>query len=146
MADGKKIVCHDCGTINRVPDDKLGANPRCGSCGGALNPASVSELDARTYERSAKKDDVPLVVDFWAPWCGPCKMMAPEFKKAAASMGPGVRFAKVNTEDYPQVSMKNGIRGIPTMIVYQNGKEVARQSGAMRADGIEAFIRSNVKV
>lgn len=146
MAEGKKMVCPDCGTINRVPTDKLGANPRCGSCGGALMDGSVSELDARSLERMSKKDEVPLVVDFWAPWCGPCRMMAPEFKKAATAMKGQVRFAKINTEDYPQVSMRNGIRGIPTMIVYQGGREIARQSGAMRAADIEAFLRSRVQI
>jgi thioredoxin 1 len=86
------------------------------------------------------------LVDFWAPWCGPCRMMAPEFAKAAQKLAPGARLAKINTEEFPKVSTKNNIRGIPTMILYQNGREVARQSGAVPASAIEQFVRTKAKV
>lgn len=146
MAAPMKLTCLDCGAVNRVPSDKLGAGPKCGTCGGKLNTGKVYEMDANALAKASKNDDVPLLVDFWAPWCGPCRMMAPEFVKAAQALGPNARLAKINTEDYPKVSMKNNIRGIPTMILYQNGKEVARQSGAVPASAIEQFVRSKAKM
>lgn len=146
MAAPMKLTCLDCGAVNRVPADKLGAGPKCGTCGGKLNTGKVYEMDANALAKASRNDDVPLLVDFWAPWCGPCRMMAPEFVKAAQALGPNARLAKINTEDYPKVSMKNNIRGIPTMILYQNGKEVARQSGAVPASAIEQFVRSKAKM
>jgi thioredoxin 2 len=146
MANGKKLTCLDCASVNRVPADKLGAGPKCGTCGARLMTGKVKELDPAALAKAKANDQVPLVVDFWAPWCGPCRMMAPEFSKAAAKMGSDVRFAKINTEDYPQVSAKHGIRGIPLMIIFQNGKEVARQAGAMPAAQIEGFVRAKTGV
>ena len=146
MSGSEKLTCLECGAVNRVPHDKLGKGPKCGTCGAKLNPGKVQEIDAKVLAKAAKNDTIPLVVDFWAPWCGPCRMMAPEFAKAAASMAPNVRFAKINTEDFPAVSQKNNIRGIPTMILYQNGREGARQSGAMQSSGIEAFVRQNARL
>jgi thioredoxin 2 len=146
MANGKKLTCLDCASVNRVPADKLGAGPKCGTCGGKLMTSKVAELDPAALAKAKVNDQVPIVVDFWAPWCGPCRMMAPEFSKAAAKMVPEVRFAKINTEDYPKVSTKHGIRGIPLMIIFQNGKEVARQAGAMPAAQIEGFVRAKTGV
>lgn len=145
MAAAKKMTCLECGALNRVPADKLGAGPKCGTCGAKLNDGKVREIDARTLAKAAKNDDTPLLVDFWAPWCGPCRMMAPEFAKAAQALYPDARLAKINTEEFPQVSAKNNIRGIPTMILYQGGREVARQSGAVPASAIEAFVRQKAK-
>jgi len=146
MSQPLKITCLKCATPNRVPSDKLGAGPKCGTCGAPLMDGKVHDLDPTTFAKAAKTDDVPLIVDFWAPWCAPCRMMAPEFQKAAANMGAGARFAKINTEQFPKVSEKNGIRGIPTMIVYQRGKEVARQSGAVQARAIETFVKAKSRV
>lgn len=146
MTKPLKMTCLECSAVNRVPADKLGAGPKCGTCGAKLNDGKVRELDPATLAKASKNDDVPLIVDYWAPWCGPCRMMAPEFMKAASAMSPAVRFAKINTEDFPKVSMKNNIRGIPALILYQNGREVARQAGAMQAKGIEAFIRGKAKL
>ncbi|MEJ2020322.1 MAG: thioredoxin TrxC [Maritimibacter sp.] len=133
-------------SVNRVPEEKLSAGPKCGTCGTKLNDGKVREMDAGVLAKAAKADDLPLIVDFWAPWCGPCRMMAPEFMKAAQSLGPKARFAKINTEDYPKVSTKNNIRGIPTMVMYQGGREVARQSGAVPASAIESFVTSKAKI
>ncbi|MEJ1992494.1 MAG: thioredoxin TrxC [Maritimibacter sp.] len=141
-----KLTCLDCGSVNRVPEEKLSAGPKCGTCGTKLNDGKVREMDAGVLAKAAKADDLPLIVDFWAPWCGPCRMMAPEFMKAAQSLGPKARFAKINTEDYPKVSTKNNIRGIPTMVMYQGGREVARQSGAVPASAIESFVTSKAKI
>ena len=146
MASAHKLTCLDCGAVNRVPEDKLGAGPKCGTCGSKLNDQKVREMDAATLAKATRNDSLPLLVDFWAPWCGPCRMMAPEFAKAAQALGSGARLAKINTEEFPKVSMKNNIRGIPTMILYQNGREVARQSGAVPASAIEQFVRQKSKV
>ena len=146
MSAGNKMTCLECGAVNRVPEDKLGAGPKCGTCGAKLNDGKVREMDPAALAKAMKNDDVPLLVDFWAPWCGPCRMMAPEFAKAAQALAPNARLAKINTEDFPKVSMQNNIRGIPTMILYQNGREVARQSGAIPASAIEAFVRTHAGV
>lgn len=143
MSKPLKITCLECGKINRVPSDKLGAGPKCGVCGARLMDGKVHEIDFATLQKAAKTDEVPLVVDFWAPWCGPCRMMAPEFSKAAAAMRDSVRYAKINTEDHPQASSAYNIRGIPTMALFRNGREVARQSGAMPASAIEAWVRQH---
>ncbi len=138
---GRKLTCLDCGQINRVPAEKLGAGPKCGTCGTPLMPGKAVEVDATTLARAAKADDVPLVVDFWAPWCGPCRMMAPEFSKAAGQLRGEARLVKLNTEDHQTAGTKYGIRGIPTMVVFQSGREARRQSGAMPAGQIVNWVR-----
>ena len=138
---GRKLTCLDCGQINRVPAKKLGAGPKCGTCGTPLMPGKAVEVDAATLARAAKADDVPLVVDFWAPWCGPCRMMAPEFSKAAGQLRGEARLVKLNTEDHQTASTKYGIRGIPTMVAFQSGREARRQSGAMPAGQIVNWVR-----
>lgn len=138
-----KLACPTCGQVNRVPVAKLTAGPKCGTCGEPLMSGKVAELDPKGLQALSKKDDLPVLVDFWAPWCGPCRMMAPEFAKAAQELKGKARFAKINTEDHPTVSMKNGIRGIPALILYQGGKEVARIAGARPARDIVAFVEQN---
>lgn len=141
---GKKITCLDCGQVNRVPAEKLSAGPKCGTCGAKLMSPKVAEVDLATLQKAARNDDVPLVVDFWAPWCGPCRMMAPEFSKAASELSGKARLVKLNTEEHPQAGAKYGIRGIPTMAAFAGGREKARQSGAMPSTAIVSWVNSQV--
>ena len=138
---GKKLTCFECGQVNRVPVEKLTAGPKCGTCGAKLMNPKVTELDFATLQKAARNDDVPLVVDFWAPWCGPCRMMAPEFSKAAQVLGGTTRFVKINTQDHPQAGQTHNIRGIPTMVAFAKGREQKRQSGALPAQAITDWAR-----
>lgn len=142
MSRPAKITCLKCGQLNRVPFDKLGAGPKCGTCGDKLLDGKAREVDLNTLQKAASNDDLPLVVDFWAPWCGPCRTMAPEFSKAAGALHGKARLVKLNTEAHRKASTKYGIRGIPTMAVFKDGKETGRKSGAMPAKAIESWIRA----
>ncbi|MGJ8585869.1 MAG: thioredoxin TrxC [Marinosulfonomonas sp.] len=139
---GLKITCFDCGQGNRVPADKLASGAKCGTCGARLLAQKPQEVDLAWLQKASKIDDVPLVVDFWAPWCGPCRMMAPEYAKAAARLGGQARLVKLNTEDHPKASTKYNIRGIPMLAMFKGGREVARQAGAMPSDQIVSWIKS----
>ncbi|PIE13241.1 MAG: thiol reductase thioredoxin [Rhodobacterales bacterium] len=143
MSSTSKLTCLDCGQLNRVPGDRMGS-AKCGTCGARLLSGKVAEVDLATLQKAVRNDDLPLVVDFWAPWCGPCRMMAPEFSKAAATLNGTARLVKLNTEDHPQAGAKYGIRGIPTMAGFAGGREKARQSGAMPAQSIVEWVKSAV--
>lgn len=144
MANSPKVTCLDCAQVNRVPADKLGAGAKCGTCGAPLISGKAVEVDFATLQKAARNDDLPLVVDFWAPWCGPCRSMAPEFSKAAQELGGKARLVKLNTEDHPQAGQTYGIRGIPTMAGFRGGRERTRQSGAMPAASIVTWVKGAV--
>ena len=135
-----KIVCLACGQANRVPEEKLGSGPKCGTCGAKLIRGEPAEVSFDVLEKAARIDDLPLVVDFWAAWCGPCRMMAPEFAKAARRLEGRARFAKLDTEAFPQAGGRYGIRGIPLLIAFRGGREIARQAGAMPSDRIADWV------
>ncbi len=137
---GKKLTCLSCGQLNRVPEEKLGANAKCGTCGAKLLPTKPVEVTPDVLAKAARNDDLPLVVDFWAPWCGPCKMMAPEFGRAAQALAGKARLVKLNTEEHPPAGAKYNIRGIPTMVAFAKGREVKRQAGAMREAQIVPWV------
>lgn len=144
VADTLKLTCSACGQANRVPAARLRESPKCGVCGSVLVDGKVAELDAVTHDKLTRGDGLPVLVDYWAPWCGPCRMMAPEFAKAAQALAGQARLMKLNTEDHPQVSARAGIRGIPALILYRNGREVARLAGARPAADIQAFVQGHL--
>lgn len=144
MADGVKLACATCGQMNRVPKEKLSAGPKCGSCGDALITGKVAELDIAAHDKATRGDELPLLVDYWAPWCGPCRMMAPEFAKAAKSLEGRARFAKINTQDHPKVSERLRIQGIPLLILYHKGREIGRLPGARPAADIARFVTDKI--
>ena len=146
MAESVKLCCAACGQMNRVPQDRLAANAKCGICGEPLADGRVRELDATAHDRAVKGDEVPLLVDYWAPWCGPCRMMAPEFAKAAQSLGHRARLMKLNTEANPNIASRARIQGIPALVLYVKGREVARLTGARPAAQIAEFVRANAPV
>jgi thioredoxin 2 len=144
MADvARHIVCPSCNAINRVPGTRLALDAKCGTCHKKLFTKQPAKVDGKGFERHIARNDIPVVVDFWAPWCGPCLAMAPAFDKAAAELEPDFRFLKVNADQEQQLTAKFGIRSIPTTMLFSHGGVVAQQAGAMNAGAIVAWVKSH---
>ena len=143
MTDSTHLVCQACLAVNRIPSVRLTDGPKCGKCQTPIFNAKPIDLTAANYQKHLQRNDAPVLVDFWAPWCGPCKMMGPQFEQAASQLEPQIRLAKVNTEAEQQLGGQLNIRSIPTLIIFKGGKEIARHSGAMGAADIIKWTRSH---
>ena len=144
MSDSNHIVCPHCHGVNRVGPDRDPRTGRCGKCKNLLFTGQPLTLDSAGFDIHLTRSDLPLVVDFWAAWCGPCKMMAPAFQAAAAHIEPAARLAKLDTEAHPGIAGRYHIRSIPTLILFRRGREAARVSGAMDRSGLTAWIRQHL--
>lgn len=140
-----KLSCPSCGKTNQLPTNRLEQKPKCGSCHNKLFLGKSIELNSSNFSKVVANTEIPVVVDFWAEWCAPCKMMKPIFEQVASQLEPHVRFAKLNTEAAPAIAAQFGIRSIPTLIIFNSGKEIARQAGALDARNLKQFIQVNIK-
>ncbi len=144
MSDSLHIVCPHCDAVNRVPSAKLAEQPVCGKCKRPLFDAHPVKLSSGNFAQHIGRNDIPVLVDFWAPWCGPCRMMAPAFVQATERLEPGMRLAKLNTEEAQELAARYNIRSIPTLALFKNGLEIARQAGTMDAAGIVRWAHSQI--
>ncbi|WP_426269584.1 thioredoxin TrxC [Dyella kyungheensis] len=145
MSTPLSIPCPHCAALNRVPEDRLGQHPVCGRCKQPLFEGKPAALTAANFDAVAGRGELPVVIDFWAPWCGPCLSFAPVFAEAAASLEPQLRLAKVDTEAQPALAQRFGIRSIPTLLVLRNGKEIARQAGALNGMQLRQFLANALR-
>ena len=139
------VVCPHCDAVNRVPPERPARAARCGRCKEPLFTGQPVEVDAARLRRHVEKGDLPVLVDLWAPWCGPCKMMAPAFVEAARTLEPEVRLLKANTEAHPDLAVHLGVQSIPTLVLFRGGREVARRSGALPAQQIVDWTRQHLR-
>jgi thioredoxin 2 len=142
MSDSHHAVCGNCGQVNRVAAGRDARAARCANCHQPLFTGHPVEVDEAGFERQVARSDIPLLVDVWAPWCGPCRAMAPMFEKAAAELEPGVRLLKLNADNAPAISSRFRISGIPTLLLMKNGREISRNAGAMDARSIVAWTKA----
>ncbi|MFZ2159789.1 MAG: thioredoxin TrxC [Bradyrhizobium sp.] len=139
MSASHQVVCGHCGKINRLPAERTATNARCGSCHQPIFSGHPIEVGEEAFGRHVANSDIPVLVDVWAPWCGPCRSMAPMFERAAQELEPGVRLLKLNSDNAPSVSSRLGISGIPTLLLMHKGREIARSAGAMDTKRIVAW-------
>ena len=144
MGDPFHVVCPDCRAVNRVLPEKISNTPKCGKCGHVIMAPKPVSLTGSNFDAVVGRSTLPVLVDFWAPWCAPCKAMAPAFEQAAEMLFPTVLLAKLDTQAEPAIGRRMRIQGVPTMALFQGGREKARVSGAMSANSLAAWARSNL--
>jgi thioredoxin 2 len=140
MTEPLHVVCPHCDAVNRIGPDKLGAGPACGRCHKALFTGEPVALDGERFAKHVARSDIPVIADFWAAWCGPCRAMAPVFARAAAGLEPRARFVKVDVDANPQLAAQYGVQGIPALFAFSGGKVAARQAGLSDANLLKAWV------